>query len=204
VKRFCPDEYGDNPQTKLWQIWVAPRLVRRSIMMRVYMDRATCVAGLAFFVAFALTCWPHRRTTACAAILYVIGGLTSLGSIAYGYLESIALGWGMGDGPPVSFPRSAFLLPTGILCYAVAASVLLLPFISQHRALYFGKLLHVIVFPLLILFLFVGPFYEFQRVNARSLAWLVYGLLWFRIRESYFAGRPPMGLPVSKVELTST
>jgi hypothetical protein len=117
--------------------------------------------------------------------LYAVGALTNLGILAFGYFQGIAIGWGTSDGPPRSFPLSALLLPVGILGYAIAASALLLPFISQQRALCFGKILHLVVLPLLIVFLLVGPFYQFQRMIAHSLTWLVYGLLWFRIREGY-------------------
>jgi hypothetical protein len=154
-------------------------------MMSVYSERALGVAGLVFFVAFVLTCWPCRWTLVSAGILYVIGVLTNLGILAFQCFQGFAINWGTSDSPPQSFPLIGWLLPAWVLGYAVAASVLLLPYIPQQKAILLGRILHLVVLPLLVVFLLVGPLYQFQRMAAHSLSWLVYGLLWFRIRERY-------------------
>jgi hypothetical protein len=75
-----------------------------------------------------------------------------------------------------------------VLIYASAAVWLLWPSIPQQKALRFGKILHFVILPPLILWLSVGWVDNHLRLLPYDLTWLVYVLLWFRIREGYIAG----------------
>jgi hypothetical protein len=152
-------------------------------MMQVYLARADWVAGIAFFVAFVLTCWPKRWSLVSAVALYIIGTLTSLGMKAYSYFMAFAIGWGMSDGPPESFPIFGWVLPLWILGYGIAACVLLLPWIPRRRALFLAKITHLGILPPLVIILMIGEYQQIHRFMPYSLSWLVYGLLWFRIRD---------------------
>ena len=163
-------------------------------MTAIYLDRAAFVAGITFFVAFILTFWPSRRISICAAILYAIGALTYLVFFAAHYFQLSVMEWKANGGLSGSFPAVGWLLPGLIVVYGVAASAVLLPFISQRKALRFGRILHLVVLPLLVVCLWVAPFHEYLSIAAHSLNWLAYGVLWFRVREGYCNLRPNKSL----------
>jgi hypothetical protein len=75
-----------------------------------------------------------------------------------------------------------WVLPALLVCYGIAASALLQPSITQEMALRYGKILHLLIAVPLIAVL-VLPWYHHQR-RAFDLTWLVYAVLWFRIRET--------------------
>ena len=159
-------------------------------MFGFYLERASWVAGITFFVAFALTCWPRRWSYISAAVLFSIGILTNLGVQSYIYFRSAIIGWGLSDGPAQSFPIMGWLFPLWIAGYGVACCVLLLPFISHSRALLFGKILHLVILPPLVVLFMVGSYHEIHHLMPYQLSWLVYPLLWFRIRDGLFDTRP--------------
>jgi len=72
-----------------------------------------------------------------------------------------------------------------VLVYAAAAIWLLLPSIPQARAMFLGKLLHLVFLPPLVLWLSIGLVNHSITLLPYDLTWLVYALLWFRIREAY-------------------
>jgi hypothetical protein len=159
-------------------------------MLTLYVVRSTWVAGVAFFAALVLTFWPRRWCSVLAAILYSAGILTRLGILGYSFFMMVGISYGLSDsGSPNRLALWGLIIPVGLMVYAVAASVLLWHKISQEKALLFGKILHLCFFPPLVLFLLVATRPPFAP-HPFELAWLVYGLLWFRIREGYGEWRP--------------
>lgn len=157
-------------------------------LLSVIVSRGAWVAALCLFIAFVLTGWAGRRRLGAAALLYVIGTLTNLGIQAYVRFAVYAIGWGLSDGAAQPFPVMGWLLPLWMFGYGATACVLLLPNIPQHRALLLGKILHFVFLPALLLVLMAGGYREMRRFMPYDLGWLVYGLLWFRIRERYAGG----------------
>jgi hypothetical protein len=155
-------------------------------MFGVYLERSSWVAGITFFIAFALTCWPSRRSIMLAAVLYCIGTLTNLGTHSYIFLSFALMGWGMSDSSAQSFPIFGWLFPLWIAGYGVACCVFLLPFISRRRAIFAGRILHLVVLPPLVIFLMISSYHGMHHLMPIELSWLVYPLLWFRIRDWNF------------------
>jgi hypothetical protein len=146
-----------------------------------------CLAGVAavsFFAAFVLTFWPGRVPSALAAALYGIGIMSCLSPPAYYRFSSAATehGWSFGYD---RFPPLGWLMPVLLLCFGIAATVLLWPSIAQRTAIQFGALLFMLVAPVLILIHLVPEYLQVHRVMSLDLRWILYAILWFRIRESY-------------------
>jgi hypothetical protein len=149
------------------------------------MVRSTWLAGILFFAALILTCWPRRCCSIWAAVLYAVGILVRLGLLAYAFIIRVGIGYGASDsGAPNRIALWGLTIPVGLVVYAVAASALLWPTVSQEKALLLGKILHLCFFPPLVLFLLFLSQPAFGP-HPFELAWLVYPVLWFRIRERY-------------------
>jgi hypothetical protein len=160
-------------------------------MIRFYFGQANWIAALLLAVAFILTFWPRRTWWNLAAGCYSVGTLITLGIKIYLWLYSVWLAFGLADGDDLNFLAILGLpLPIFVSFYAVASIVLLWPWISQKNALLFGKILHLIIFPIFYLIIFAGEFSGHRGNALFDLQWLVYGPLWFRIRESFV--NPPI------------
>jgi hypothetical protein len=159
-------------------------------MLNLLVVRSTWMAGVAFFTALLLTFWPRRWCSVLAAILYSAGILTRLGIAGYSFFMMVRISYGLSDsGSPNHLALWGLIIPVGLIVYAVVASVLLWPKVSQGSALLFGKILHLCFFPPLVLFLLFATRPPFGP-HPFELAWLVYPVLWFRIREGYGKWRP--------------
>jgi hypothetical protein len=156
-------------------------------MLILYVQRMSWIPGIALPVAFILTFWSGRIIWRLAAALYSVGTLVSIGLMAYISIFFIWMNYHLTDAPSAhpAVLVIALPLPIGTVLYALGAVVLLWPGISQEKALRFGKILHLIVLPLLISIMIVADFLSFQGQVYSELGWLVYALLWFRVRESY-------------------
>jgi hypothetical protein len=145
-----------------------------------------CITALAFLTAYLLSFWPGRRNSASAAILYSIGILINLGLLAWSYLLLVRMSYGLSDsGSPNSVALVGLVLPVVAIIYAISAVVLLWPPIPQHKAMRWGKVLHLTILPLLAILAFAITYQRVHGLLSNELKWLVYGLLWFRIREGY-------------------
>jgi hypothetical protein len=146
------------------------------------------IALITFSTAFVLTLWPNRVRTWVAAALYAIGTWVSLGILARNYVLMIAMSYGLSDSGSANTGSLIWLLlPITAVIYALAAPALLWPSIPQAIAMRFGMILHLILIPLLIILMFAQVYVNSQGFFFLSdqLKWLVYGLVWLRIRESY-------------------
>jgi hypothetical protein len=144
------------------------------------------IALVTFFAAFVLTLWPSRVRTAVAAILYAIGTWVSLGILARNYFVVVRINYGLSDsGSANTAALFWLLLPIMAVVYALAAPALLWPAIPQPKAMRYGKALHLVFVPLLALTMFVAIYTSAHGYLSDQLKWLVYGLMWFRIREGY-------------------
>jgi len=144
-------------------------------------------ASVIFIVAFILTLWPGHKRLATAAVLYVVGMMAGWAFTVYFYIGSAQMVYGMSRMSVSSSPVATAILgsirPIAIIGYAFAASALLWPSISQKKAVRRGKLVHLgIGLPLALL---AGLSPLSSATFAFGVGWLVYALLWFRIRESY-------------------
>jgi len=150
------------------------------------------LALVTFFAAFVLTLWPSRVRTAAAAILYGIGTWVSLGILARNYFVVVRINYGLSDsGSPNTGALLGLLLPIMAVVYALAAPALLWPSIPQPKAMRYGTTLHLVFVPLLALITFAGIYASAHGYLSDQLKWLVYGLMWFRIRESHAGARKP-------------
>jgi hypothetical protein len=146
---------------------------------------AGLAASIALTVAFILTLWPGRRRLAAAAVLYAMGVLSGIAFSVYftgGFAWTVSGLSGMGtDSSPVLILLAGLLRTALAIVYAVGAAALLWPSIGQEKALRFGKLLHLAVgLPAAAL---AGLCPLSPLAFAFGVGWLVYALLWFRIRE---------------------
>ena len=156
-------------------------------MNPLYFAEVGWIAGGSFVAAFVLTFWPSRLRSSVAALLFTVGILTRLSTFAYAYFTAAGAAWGFSrDTQPAGVIW--WTMPSILVIYAIAACVLLWPFIVQQRALLFGKILHLLVGIPLFAFFLVPDTLRYHRIL--ELSWLVYALLWFRIRESYTGGWP--------------
>ncbi len=138
-----------------------------------------CVAITAFFTAFVLTFWPNRVRLVLAAILYGIGIIVCLSPYAYAHFAKGAT-WTFGR-----FPVLEWLWPILLLCFAFAATLLLWPVIPQKIALKCGMALFFIIAPILMFLKLLPDYLQFhQQLGPLDLTWLLYAILWFRIREA--------------------
>jgi len=153
-------------------------------------DKATWIAGIAFFIAFIFTIWTGKWRPKAAAILYAVGILANIGWFSYSLFFRVRLSYGLSDSPnPQPFPIVfGFLFPLTFLAYSIAACVFLWPSISQAKAIPAGKILHLGVLPILVVYLMIvtaPPTHDYYMPRPFDLKWLIYGILWFRIREGY-------------------
>ena len=145
------------------------------------------IALLAFFAAFILTLWPRRILSFVAAGLFTVGTWVNLGILARNYFVMSKIAYGASDsGSPNTTAAFWFLLPATLIAYALAAPLLLWPFIPQATAIRYGIIVNLVFIPLMAGLLFVQA-YETSNgyMLPDELKWLVYALMWFRIRQSY-------------------
>lgn len=151
-------------------------------MSPLYFAQVGWIAGGCFLAAFILTFWPNQVRSYLAAVLFGVGILTRLSTFAYAYFTAAGAAWGFSrDTQPPGVIWWA--MPLLLILYALAACVLLWPSIRQQRALLLGKLLHLLIGIPLFAFFLIPDTLRYHRIL--ELTWLVYALLWFRIRESY-------------------
>jgi hypothetical protein len=145
------------------------------------------VASLAFFVAFILTLCPSRKRIYGAAILFTFGTWISLGILAKNYSIMALIAYGASDSGSLNTAGLFWLLlPVTAMAYAWIVPIFLWPSIPQATAMRYGKILNLILIPLLIALLFIRAYVETRGYFlGDQLKWLVYPLMWFRIRESY-------------------
>ena len=159
----------------------------------VLIRHANWIAGIFLAVAFILTFWRRRSFFWFAAGFYCAGSLIYIGPKILLRLLSVWLELGFESG---ELHLAAFAgLPVPILesVYGTAAAILIWPWIPQKSALFLGKILHLIFLPILVLIIFAGVVFNPGQSQAwLDLQWLVYGPLWFRIRDRFAPG-PPMG-----------
>jgi hypothetical protein len=144
-------------------------------------------ASVALTVGFVLTLWPSRGRLAVSAVLYVIGLLSG---IIFSVYFTGGFAWIMSglsrmnaDSSPVLMLLVGLLRPALAVVYALGAAALLWPSIPQGKAIRLGKLLHLALgLPAAAL---AGLCPLSPVASAFGVGWLVYALLWFRIRESY-------------------
>ena len=141
------------------------------------------IACLAFFAALVLTLAPNAKRVKCAAVLFGVGLLARLIYLAVFYFSAVTSG--SNGSPTDTHPTMSLVCSAWVLVYAAAAIWLLLPSIPQARAILLGKLLHLVFLPPLVLWLAVGLVNHSITLLPYDLTWLVYALLWFRIREAY-------------------
>jgi hypothetical protein len=144
---------------------------------------AGLVAGVVFITAFILTLWPGRRRLVTAAVLYAVGLLACMGCFAYFTGGFTWMMYGMSDtGSPKPIAFVGLIWPIWAVGYAGVAIAFLWPSISQKKALWWGKIVHLVIgFPFIATHTFGGS----DHAPVFEVGWLVYALLWFRIRESY-------------------
>ncbi|HTV43170.1 MAG TPA: hypothetical protein VMF08_21575 [Candidatus Sulfotelmatobacter sp.] len=147
---------------------------------------AFCVPGAAFFTSFALTFGPGKIRFAAAAIFYSIGMMFCMGFPAYFHFfrgSDPRFGW---------FPMLESLSPIFLLCFGIAAVVLLWPSIPQQTAMRLAMLLFFVICPILIIIRVLPEFLQFEhRISSDLTSWLLYAVLWFRVRDGYASGRGP-------------
>jgi hypothetical protein len=144
-------------------------------------------ASMAFIVAFAFTIWPGRKRLVAAAIIYVIGILNGMAFRALLIPSFANIVSGLSR---MNVSNDATLIkvlgmiwPAWLFIYALSASALLWPQIAQEKALRLGTIVHFAIG--------LPPALSYGVSNispvgtAFGVGWLVYALLWFRIRESY-------------------
>ncbi len=148
-----------------------------------YPHIANWIACITFFAAFLLTLSPTEKRARVAAVLFSFGLLARLINLAVLNFSVVTSG---SDGQPTNVhPTMSLISSFWIMIYAIAAIWLLLPYLPQTRALFLGKVLHLVILPPLVLWLSVGLVNHTITVLPYDLTWLVYTLLWFRIREAY-------------------
>jgi hypothetical protein len=162
-----------------------PRQFFASDMIRFYFGQANWIAALLLALAFILTFLRGQTLWRLAAGFYSLGTFVSIGIKVYLWLFSVLLAFGFGDsGYPNFLALLGLPFPILVSFYAIASIVLLWPWISQKYAMRLGKILHLIIFPIFFAFIFVGEFSGHRGNALFDLQWLVYGPLWFRIREA--------------------
>jgi hypothetical protein len=145
------------------------------------------IAGIFLVVAFILTFWKRRSLFWFAAGFYCAGSLVNIGAKVCLWLVSVWFAYGLSESGDVNTALlAALVLPILAGVYAMAGVILIWPWISQKYALWCGKVLHLIILPILVSIIFIGSFFTPGRSQTwLDLQWLVYGPLWFRIRESW-------------------
>jgi hypothetical protein len=152
------------------------------------MVQANWLAGILLAAAFVFTFWRRRSLCWFAAGFYSVGTLVSIGVKVYLWLLSVWLVYGLGysgNANVVVLAGLALTLPIFVSVYWLASVVLLFPWIPQKYAICFGKILHLVIFPIFFLVILISEFIGHPRQASLDLQWLIYGLLWFRIRETW-------------------
>lgn len=138
------------------------------------------------FAAFILTLRRERIAYGLVGSLFGIGTILSVGAFVWSWGVTIWIAYSLSDSGSANTAALAVLpIPIGALGYALTAIILLWPGIPQSKAMHLGKILHLIFLPLLVSMIFALAFIRVNRSVSPELKWLVYGLLWFRIREKY-------------------
>lgn len=154
-------------------------------MIMLYLGRANWIAGILLIAAFVSTFWKHRSLNWLAAGFYSAGSLICIGAKVYLWLFSLWLAYSLSDSDsPNNAVLAALVLPISAAIYGIASVILLWPWISQKNAMCFGKILHLIVLPIFLAIIFASALFTFHGEASPDLQWLVYGPLWFRIRET--------------------
>jgi hypothetical protein len=149
-----------------------------------------CIAFTAFFTSFVLTFGSGKRRFTAAAIFYGIGILFCTSLPAY-FRFFRGANWPFG-----LFPVLKWLMPILLLCFGIAAVVLLWPSIPQKIAMRLAMTLFFVVCPILIIVRMLPEIMQFHHRVSFDLTWLVYALLWFRIRDGYVkVGKIPPQCP---------
>lgn len=144
----------------------------------VIFDLVGYVAAAALFAAFALTFWPSRARMGLATTLYGVGVLGWLSLYAFFYLIRRSLG------PPPHFLMMQRIVAALFLVFAIAAVALLWPSIPQRTAFRCGLILFFAVAPALTLLRMIPDYFQFRHlIPPIDLTWLLFAVLWFRIRE---------------------
>lgn len=138
-----------------------------------------CIAGIVFFASFVLTFWPSKINYALAAILYGIGIMACMSPYAYFHFFR-GSNWTFGR-----FPTLEWLMPILFLCFGIVAIVFLWPSIPQKIAMRLGMALFFVICPTLVITRMTPEFLQFHHHVALDLTWLVYAVIWFRVRDSY-------------------
>ncbi|HTI98999.1 MAG TPA: hypothetical protein VL527_08955 [Dongiaceae bacterium] len=145
------------------------------------MATAKWIVGITFLVAFVLTFWRGRQVAQTAAAMFCVGTLAQLGALADRYFEIWVINSGSNDVAAVL----GLFVAVWCVCYALGAAALLWPAIPQRKAVIFGYWLHLVFLLPLLIFFMVGIMEHVYRFFPFEIGWLVYPLLWFRIREAY-------------------
>lgn len=144
-----------------------------------------CIAGAAFFVSFASTFGSGKFCSIAAAIFYSIGMMTRMSPYAYFHFFR-GSNWTLGR-----YPILEWLTPILFLCFGIAAVVLLLPSIPQKTAIRLGIILFLVICPILVLLRMLPQFLLVHyRASFDLGTWILYAVLWFRVREGYERVKP--------------
>ncbi len=155
--------------------------------LSILLHQENRIAGIFLVVAFIFTFWQRRSLFWFAAGFYCAGSLVNIGAKVCLWLVSVWFAYGLSDSGEINAALlGALVLPILAAVYGMASVIFIWPWISQKYALPCGKVLHLIILPILVSIIFVGAFCTPGRSQAwLDLQWLVYGPLWFRIRESW-------------------
>lgn len=138
-----------------------------------------CVAAGAFFASFALTFGSGKVYTRAAAIFYNIALMARMSSDAYFNFFRNS-NWALGR-----YQTLVWVIPILLLCFGIAAAALLWPSITQHIAVRLGMVLFFVICPILIIIRALPDFLQFHGYVFFDLAWILYAVLWFRVRDGY-------------------
>lgn len=138
-----------------------------------------CIAAGAFFASFALTFGSGRTHSRAAAIFYSIALMARMGSDAwFNFFRNS--NWTLGR-----YQTLVWVIPILLLCFGIAAAVLLWPSITQKAAVRLGMILFFVVCPILIIMRALPDFLQVHGYVFVDLAWILYAVLWFRVRDGY-------------------
>jgi hypothetical protein len=146
---------------------------------QVLFNVVICIAAMGFFASFASTFGTGRIYSRAAAIFYAIGIIARMSPDAWFHF-SRGSNWTF-----ERFPILEWLIPILLLCFGVAAAALLWPSIPQHIAVRLGMMLFFVVCPILIFIRALPDFLQFHGYVYFDLAWILYAVLWFRVRDGY-------------------
>ncbi len=146
---------------------------------QILFDVVICIAATAFFTSFALTFGSGSAYSRAAAIFYSIGIIARMGSDAwFNFFRNS--NWTLGR-----YQTLVWVIPNLLLCFAIAAAVLLWPSIAQKTAIRLAMILFFVICPILIVVRALPDFLQFHGYVYFDLAWILYAVLWFRVRDGY-------------------